>query len=181
MPVTVTQAKSKTFTRIDLLATQIRISLRRTTDISDIYLELMKKGIKNKWLKQFHIYGLDNTNLCQAQLILETDWDEHNYQLSLTRNTVSIDTKKWQNNTAIEVDEAINLFNEFVKDAELTTEWRVFYSDEVEKDPVKRKEVQRELRLVDVPPINWAGETESGDISKITELPELRIGLRWLK
>ncbi|MDZ8078761.1 MAG: hypothetical protein RMX35_06620 [Nostoc sp. DcaGUA01] len=168
--------------RINLLATQIKICLHRTTDITSSDLELFQKGVENKLLQKVHIDGFDKENFCRVQLTLSIDWKEHNSQLFRGNETVFIDHKKWEDKTVIELDESIKVFNDYVEEASLTTEWRVNYSDWVQNDPVKTEEVLRyKLGLGQGTPINWAGETESGDIPKIPELSELRIGLKWVK
>ncbi len=179
MPVTRTGTTTHTFGRINLLATQIKIFLRRTTDISSKDLEIIKEGVENKWLQKFHVYGFDKENFCRVQLTLSIDWNEHNYMVSVGKETVSIEDKKWENNTAIELDEAIRLFTEFVEEASLTTQWRVSYSDLIEKNPDKKEEVRSKLGLGSGTPINWAVETESKDIPGIPELSELKIGFKW--
>ena len=129
MARTFSYTSTKTFARIDLLSTQIRIALRRTTDISPSTLEQIELGVKKQWIQMVNLYRFDNKNLCRAEVILEIDWDEHKLQLSKGKATVLRDVDKWTGDTAIELDEAIMLFNQFVADESLRTKWTVTYTN----------------------------------------------------
>src|SRR5438876_643879 len=100
--------------------------LRRTTNISQETLQTLIIGVDRRWIASFLVYGFDHSNLCRAELTFEIDWDEYQLHMSRGKTTVTID-QRWENDTAIEVDEVIRLFNEFVETCRLRTEWMVRY------------------------------------------------------
>lgn len=157
------------FTRIELIKMQVRILLRRTAEITDDFLSNIEKGLDKKWINKITIYGLDNDNLCRAQLTLEIDWEEHDFQISKGKATVSID-ERWENNTAIEVDEAINIFEKFVRKKGLKT--TVIYNH---PDWVNLNKVCKELNLVKAETPRWKKEFQQFKI-KIPEVPEISVG-----
>jgi hypothetical protein len=170
MVSTSTQTATKTFARLELIKSQIRIAIRRTTDMS---LETLKntfdKGIDNRWIDKITIYGLDDKKCCRAQLIIEIDWDEYNLQMAKGKAIVSIDGKKWQDDTAIELDELINVFNMYVSEYSLKTWCNVSYPSSLDG-----KEVMKQLNLVDGEELKWSDCSKR--LNKIPELQELRIG-----
>lgn len=167
MAYTSTRTATKTFTRIQLIKTQVRIALRRTTDVSSEALKrIYDKGIDNRWIKKITVYGMDSKKYCRAQLTLEIDWEEHNLQLARGKATIAIDGR-WQNDTAIELDEVISLFNEYVSEYSLTTQIQFNYVDGLDRDAANQN-----LGCVSAEPIKW----ERGWSSAIPELPELRVG-----
>src|SRR5258708_5140827 len=105
-----TFSRTKTYTRIALLKEQVRIMLRRTTNISPDWLRKLEIGIDNQWIQTFLVYAFDSRRLCRAELIFEIDWDEYTFQMSHSKTIVNID-QRWVDDTAIEVDEVIILFN----------------------------------------------------------------------
>jgi hypothetical protein len=169
-----TFSTTKTYTRIALLKEQVRIMLRRTTNISPEWLRKFEIGIDNHWISTFLVYAFDNRNLCRAELVFEIDWDEYKLQISRGKTTVNID-QRWVDDTAIEVDEVILLFNDFVHTYSLKTEWMVRYPSWIYGDQKKLSEVRRALGLTDAEPIKWAGPKQ-GTSHQIPELREARVG-----
>lgn len=170
-----TWATTGTYTLIDLIIMQIKIALRHSSKISKTDLAAIEKGINNHWIKQVSVYGFDKDRLCRAELILEIDWNEYDTSLSVGKATVAID-QTWINNTAIEIDEAVNLFKKFVKQNDLNPEWRVSYVSWVDRDDINRK-----LGFVRSEPINWAGQNGILWGKLIEGLPELHVGLYFIK
>ena len=170
----ITTTRTYTFTRTELIRMQISVALRRTTFISEDKLNQVLKGIDNKWIKEFSVYAFDENNLCRAQLALRIDWQRHTAELKMGHKDVAID-RRWENNTAIELDESIKLFNSYVNSDSLWTEWRVLYTDEVYNDTALYQHVQQVLGLVSLGPIRWAGERE-GHEYEVPELSEMKIG-----
>jgi hypothetical protein len=78
MASTFTKTATQTFARLEILKSQVRTVVNRTTDLS---LETIKntfdKGIDKRWINGIKIYALDSENRCCAQLFMEIDWDEH--------------------------------------------------------------------------------------------------------
>ena len=102
---------------------QVRIALRRAVGIGPSSIETIADGVEKKWINTIRIYGVDRKDECHIELLLEIDWDLHDFQLSLGKTKVS--TKGWDNDTAIELDEAIKIFNSYVKDKNLKSKWTV--------------------------------------------------------
>jgi len=168
MTTTYTYTATRTYTRIELLKTQVRIALRRTTNISpETLASTFDKGLNKHLISKALIYAVDNQNRCKAQLILEIDWDEYNLQISRGRITVVVDSNKWKDDTAIELDEVISLFNRYVATYSLTTKWQVYKAGNLSYESWLK-----ELGLVKGDDIKW----ERGWSSPIPELPELRVG-----
>lgn len=169
MASTFTQTATKTFARLALLKAQVRIALRRTTNITPSILEkTFDQGLEHKWISKITIYAVDSDKCCRAQLILDIDWDEYDFQLAQGKATVAID-QRWQDDTAIELDEIIKLFNEYVAEYSLNTKYQV-----TRRAGFSKEMVQEALGLCDAEPIKW--KQRNGYSTKIPELSELRIG-----
>ena len=170
-----TFTSTSTFTRTELIEVQVRAALRRTTDISAETLDRLMGGIENRWVEKFLVYGFDSRSICRAELELQIDWGEYGAQISAGRTKVTID-QRWADNTAIEVDEVIHMFNRCVKGESLRTEWRVFFTPDVYRNEALLRRVQEALGVRTAPPVTWAGQ-RIGKILGIEELPEVKIGL----
>lgn len=153
---------------------QVSVALRRTTFISEDKLQQLLIGLNEKWIEEFSVYAFDHNNLCRAQLVLIMDWKEHTAQLNLGHDDVTIN-QKWENNTAIELDESIRLFNGYVNSESLWTEWRVTYTEAVRSNPALLDLVRRTLGTHAGDTITWAGKREGHDYV-IPELSEMKVG-----
>jgi len=173
--ITAARTSTKAYPRLSLLCMQVRRLLRRTTDIDDETLDLLVEGVKQRWFKRVSSIAVGNDELCWAKIALDIDWDEHSRQLSRGQATILIDSRKWRDDTAIEVDECINTFNAIVEEDRLTTEWRVAYSDWVKRDRGTLDYVRSTLDLRPADPVKWGGSI-IGEPFSIAELPELKIG-----
>lgn len=162
--------KTITVARLELLKMQVRIALRRSANADQKGLDAVDKGLDKKWIKRVTVYGFDSQKLCRAQLDLEIDWNEHTVQLSRGKAQVTIDGR-WPDNTAIEIYEAINVFNWCVETNKLHTEWVISYAPHLNRD-----EINRILGFKPAPPVRWAGKA-TGTEMDIPELPEVRVGL----
>jgi len=172
MATTYTASAAKTFTRLDLLKTQIRVALLRTTDISSSFLDKMMQGIDKHWIAAVKVWALDETNLCRAQFSMKIDWEEHDGKMAIGRATITID-ERWLADTAIEVQETIQLFDHFVRAHNLRRKWTVTYVSSV-----NREEIDKILGFKSAPRVKWAaGESEALNF-QIPELSELRVGCR---
>jgi hypothetical protein len=165
--------KTITVARLELLKMQVSIALRRSANADQKGLDAVNKGLDKKWIKRVTVYGFDSQKLCRAQLDLEIDWNEHTIQLSRGKAHVTIDGR-WEDSTAIEVDQAVQLFNKWVETNMLRTEWVISYAPHLNRD-----EINRALGFKPADPVRWAGEGVGVDLD-IPELPELRVGLRAL-
>lgn len=163
---------TSTMVRLEVIKTQIKVALRRTTVINAGNLAFIEKLLDNKCAQSFSIYGMDYQNLCRAQLSLEIDWNEYDFQLSQGRARISID-ERWTDNTAIEVDEAIKLFMKFVDAKSLKTEWG--YSLCAWADNVAKR-VELGITPSGYKSVQWSPDGEW--VTEIPELPELRVGFK---
>lgn len=173
MASTNTFTATKTFTRMNLLKMQIRIALRNTSDIAYESLNnIVNQGIEKKYLKKINVYGIDEEKYCRAQMSMEIDWDEHNLQMSKGKVTVAVD-KKWKDDTAVEVDEVVQLFNDIVEYWSLKTQVHYVYSPNVDTE-----KVNKELGLSSAENIQWKTATKDETSKKIPKLSELKVGIR---
>ncbi len=172
MPVT--YARTRTYTRIDLIKTQFRIALRRGARLSSDDIDRLMIGFDNHWIQTIHIYGLDYQNLCRAQSILEVNWNEYQTQMSFGRATVAID-ERWTDGASIELDEAVNLFDRFVTNHSLHVIYHAIYTSQVNLNANLYAYVQQILGHVRANPLQWAGPRQ-GTIMSIPELPECTVG-----
>ena len=163
-----TATTTKTFTRIDLLKLQVVIALRRAR-IDSGTVNKIRNGVEKGWIEKIVVYGIDANDLAWCQLTMTIDWSQHKLHLTAGRISVSIDDR-WKNDTAIEVDETLGLFEQYTQAKGLTSKVFVWYPNHVE-----RESVQRALGFVTASPMNWAGQLQ-GTAMKIPELDELAIG-----
>ncbi|KOR36749.1 hypothetical protein AM228_11320 [Planktothricoides sp. SR001] len=173
MARTVTYTKSITCTRIEIIKSQVKIALVRTTDLSDYAIEnSILKGIEYQWIREVNVYGLDSSNLCKAQLIMTIDWEQHNLQIANGKATVVIteDGRTWKDNTALELREAIKLFMDYAKANNLKAKCHTRYAP-----GVNHEEADRVLGMVDAEPIQWNAKARGFDCY-IQEVEELRVG-----
>jgi hypothetical protein len=104
-------------------------------------------------------------------LSLVIDWDEYRVQMSQGQTNVSID-ERWRDDTAVELDEMILLFNDYVEEVGLSqVDWRVIYQPHLDVD-----EINRLLGFRRAPAPDWAGE-RVGEPTRIDLLPELQVGI----
>jgi hypothetical protein len=163
-----TATTTKTFTRIDLLKLQVVIAMRRAR-IDPGTVNKIRTGVEKGWIEKIVVYGIDANNLAWCQLTTTIDWSQHKLHLTAGRITVSIDDR-WENDTAIEVDETLGLFEQYTRAKGLTSKAYVWYSNNVD-----RKSVQEALGFVTAEPMEWAGKLQ-GTAMKIPELDELAVG-----
>ncbi len=175
----ITESSANTFARIALIQWQFSAALRQTTAITEETLNKLLLGVADdqRWIEKVSIYGLTADNLCRAELTLEIDWDEYNLQISQARVLVAVDEKRWRDNTAPEVSDAIKIFNKFVKMCNLETTWQITYTDQVYQTSKQHASVDRTLGLVTAEPIKWVTTEQSLKIT-VGELPEITVGLR---
>jgi hypothetical protein len=164
MAMTSTLSKTKTYARIDLLKLQVSIALRRTTNLSDVALERLLKGVQNQWINRIDIYGVDSTEEARCQLRVLIDWQRHEVHIAAGRTTVS-PHQGWPDDLAFELGDSIELFMEYVRAHRLTTTWFTGHPDLGER----RAAIFAELGLVDADTPSWAG----GKVNVTFNVPEL--------
>lgn len=122
MATTHTTTSARTFLRLSLLKIQVRIALIRAAGIAQITLnEIIDKAMDEKALERVKIYGMDESNICQAGLLMAIDWERYELQIKGGHETVKID-ERWRNDVAPEIDEAVKMFARFVKERNLKVE-----------------------------------------------------------
>lgn len=164
-----------TVTRIGVLKMQIRIALRRAANMGDRELNDVCAAVEKKWVNRIAVYGLDSGNLCHAQLDLVIDWDRYGFEITSGHAIITIG-RGWINNTAIELDEALDLFNRYVVANSLTTKVSYFHPSWVSLDMLRREFgwiLQEELHWASGGIVDWS--------IRIPEVPELRIGCKLLE
>jgi hypothetical protein len=174
MTSTRTHTSTKTYTRVALIKEQVRRLLRRTVKLSSEALSKIGMGIDNRWIRKVTIYAMNNENLCRGELIFEIDWEEYDFQVSKGKASVTIDGR-WVDDTAIEVDEIINLFNDFVTTYSLLTKCSYTYSQEIINDESEHVRIREILGHVPFEGVKWAKD-KHGIVHQIPELPEVTVG-----
>lgn len=169
----ITRVITSTYTRVELIKTQFRVTLRRTTLVEKQTLDVIEKAIDNKWIQEMTIYAFDNSNFCRGELVLKIDWNEYNIQMSQGNIKVAIDDQIWDNQTAVEIDELIRLFNRFVQNKNLWTKFVVRYPSHLD-----RNYINSQLGFVNADPVTWAKGDRINQSLSIEELPELKVGLK---
>ena len=173
--ISISVAQTITVPRIQLINTQIRVALRRTSNINESSLRSIEKGILNKWINRIDIYGFDKKNYCRAQLSLEIDWNEHGLQISKGKVSVTLD-ESWNDNTSVEIDEAVRIFNRFLNDYRLSSKWTVTYRPEL-----NRNNINAQLGFSQANPIKWVQGKNLPHTMSINELPELKVGFKFVE
>ena len=168
-----TVSNTLTFTRLQILKSQISITLNRTTIIDPETLKSVIKGIENKWIEIIKVYALDSNKLCIGELILNIDWDKYNQELSKGNATVVFKDNIYKEDTILEIDQVVILFNEFVKHNNCNTYFVLKYPADLDSVYING---QLGFTFVD-PPI-WKSTTTIGQGIQIDEMPELKIGFR---
>lgn len=164
MTMTSTLSTTKTYPRIDLLKLQVSIALKRTTNLSDISLKRLLKGVQNQWINRIDIYGVDFADEARCQLGILIDWQRYQVHIAAGRTTVS-PHKGWPDDLAYELGDSIELFMEYVREHRLTTTWITGHPPLGEQ----RAAIFAELGLVDADAPPWAG----GKVNVTFNVPEL--------
>lgn len=174
-PITATYAQCRTYTRIDLIKSQVRIALRRTTDLNDYTIEnYILSEIAYQNISEVNVYGLDFYNLCQAQLVIKIDWDLYQVNMANGKATVVIteDGRTWIDNTAIELSEAISLFMDYARANSLFTKCHTSYAPGVDW-----RHANSVLGMGNADPIEWGGRADiTLPFFSIPEIDEVRVG-----
>jgi len=163
-----TTTTTKTFTRIDLLKLQVVIALRRAR-VDASMVGKIRTGVEKGWIEKIVVYGVDSGGQAWCQLTMKIDWAQHQLHLTAGRLTVSIDDR-WTNDTAIELDETLDLFEQYSRAKGLSSRAYVWYPSRLD-----RSSIQKALGFVTATPMVWAGQAQ-GAAMKIPELDELTVG-----
>ncbi len=173
MVYTRTITSTKTFLRIEALKLQIRIALRRAMrpgSLTQQSLNGIMKGVDKQYIGWLRIYGFDYHGNARCELSLRIDWYRYQLHIGAGRTTIEIDDR-WPDQTAIELNETLELFNDFVRNNGLRTEWHVAYRAGL---PRSAAVINRELGFSAAKPVTWAAGKE-GFKHIIPELDEMSV------
>lgn len=171
-------ASTRVFQRMDLIVLQFKIAFRRCVPgVASARLAQLETGLTQGLIRRVHIYGLDSQEMCYAELILSVDWREYDRQIAQGRVTVTID-ERWDNNTAIEIDELVLAFTSFVNQRGLSINWAWGLSDEVLADSQRYSQVCNQLNLDERTYDPKRAPNQAHLDVTVPELPEFGIGLR---
>lgn len=165
-----TRTVTTTWARIDLIITQVRITLRRTTNIDETTLKkIFERGLREKMIGEVNIYGVDDQEFCHAEIRIMVDWEKHQFHIQEGRDDVTIDDSKWIEGTSVEIGEFIRGFNKHVRKKSLRPFWRVAYAPGVDVSRARKI-----LGLTPADPVKWKGKKD-GLLARIDELDEMAV------
>ena len=171
MALTQTFTSTRTFARQDLLKLQVKLMLRRGSDISPENLAGVERGLDQHWIRWVMLYGLDRADRLVAELTFEIDWASHKILIQGGHDTVAI-PGSWIASTAPELDEAIRAFEASCKRLGLSQEWRVRYDSWV-----NASSANIELGFSPARPVMWRNTPEELRLG-IGELEEATVTIR---
>jgi hypothetical protein len=166
MAIVYARTTTSAYTRLDLIAMQVRVVLRKA-GIEQAVVDRVSKGLRSKWIERVAICGQNAQGLTSCQLGLRIDWDRHNLHMAAGRSTVPVGTE-WTDGLAIEVQEPLSLFLDCVRARGLHTRLYLWYPPSV-----SRSMVNSQLGFVDASPPRWAGKAEAAADFRIHELDEV--------
>jgi hypothetical protein len=166
MAITYARTTTNAYTRIDLIAMEVRVVLRKA-GIQQAVVDRVSKGLRKKWIERVAICGQNAQGLTSCQLGLKIDWSRHNLHMSAGRSTVPI-SGEWTDGLAIEVQEPLSLYLDCVRARGLHTRLYLWYPP-----TVSRELANRELGFVTASPPRWAGTPEAAADFRIHELDEV--------
>jgi hypothetical protein len=149
----ITTSTSETISRSDLLIRQIDLIVKATTG-STTFFDVIKRCIKEKWVQTITINGNNKEGHTQQQIIINIDWDRHEYCLQnvgeVTQIDFSSDEKNWVSSI---IGNIIDGFNEITNSFGLEANWLITYTPEAN---LRREELNKILGLVPAEPEIWA-------------------------
>jgi hypothetical protein len=166
-----TKTYTGTFTRMDLLEQQVRVALRRA-NVPKSSLDIAVAGVRKKYIVSLQIYAVTSTGKAVGELEIKIDWQRHQFHISTSGDTVKIDSR-WKNDTAIEIDEALNVFEGFLERSGITSVVRYVYYPGADV-----KAIGRELGTTPSTPMPWAGPVTDGSPFKLSLLDEASVIVR---
>jgi len=138
--------------------------IKATTETSQESVEKIKIGVEKEWINRISVYGFDEqTELAKVELALYIDWDNQEFNFQQSTGTQTVD-----------LDRVISKFQEFSRQQEVITEWRVQYTH-----PENTDFYNQELGFVRANSVNWAtyGEVFKAPASGLSKLfVELNFG-----
>lgn len=168
MAFTRTATVTKTFSRIDLLKMQVTIALRRTR-VAKTTISKIQMGMDRRWIEKIIIYGVDGTGKAWCGLTIRIDWARHQLHMAAGRTTVAID-ERWEDDTAVELDETLRLFEDFVATRDLQPLIHVWYPS-----GLNHSQIRQDLGFVTANSVSWAGHHHGVTVG-IPEIDEMTIG-----
>jgi hypothetical protein len=176
MSSTRTYTATKTWSRLNLIKLQVRIMLQRGAVITREGVDSVVKGVENKWIDRVFLYGFDKNNRVNCELVIGIQWSRH--EVHMTAGRLKVTTTGWTNDTSIELQECLTLFNEYVEANSLRSECQVSYASHYSE--LEKSEFNRVLGFVPGTPPIWSAQSD-GVTSKIPELDEVSVSLFLVK
>ncbi|WP_432141344.1 hypothetical protein [Streptomyces sp. bgisy084] len=156
---------------MDLLEQQVRVALRRA-NVSQVSLDTAVAGVRKKYIVKLQIYATASTGKAIGLLEIRIDWQRHEFHMSMGGDTVKLDSR-WENDTAIEIDEALNVFEGFLTRSGVTTLVRYVYYPGADIEAIGR-----ELGTRPSKPMAWAGSVIDGSPFRLSLLDEASVVVR---
>jgi len=160
--------------RIECVWTQFKVALRRAAFASPAEVERYEAWVLYRRVSGFRVLALDGYGLCHADLRMTVSWDIHDKEVSIGHTLVATDTR-WVDGAAIDVDEAIGMFEKRILRGHMTPKLQVLVDNKAIANPAARRTLMTQLGLVESKPPLWAGPREQRGII-VPELPELFFG-----
>lgn len=170
MASTRTATTARTFSRLDLMTMQVERILERC-HVSEGTATKIARGIKEKWLAELSVYGLDSDGAAVAQLYMTIDWQKHEIHVAAGRETVTVDGR-WRQGIAIEVEKALALFGDVCEAENLTNDLHARY-----RPGVDHAVVDASLGFKDAEPVKWRSGVV-GSAMTIPEIDEVVVGVK---
>ncbi|MEV0975934.1 hypothetical protein [Streptomyces sp. NPDC049915] len=127
--------------------------------------------MRKKYVEHLLIYGTDLLGTVWCELDIKIDWSRHEFHMAAGRTTVGIDSR-WRDGAAIEVDEAVDLFEKCMAARGLSP--KVMYRYPAGADV---QTIRKELGTGPGDPVKWAGVAE-GPQMRVSGLDEVSAGIR---
>jgi len=162
-----------------LIVRQIDFVVRSTTG-STSFAEVMRKGAENQWIERVRISGLTSDGEIAQQIRFTFDWAHHELLLESPEDAVieidpTVPEGEW---IAHAIGMIIEYFNEFTRDAALTTEWVVGLT---KKAIANQPRVDQELGLQTAAPRRWVSGTSGTPVIALRSLPNAQeLGVEYL-
>jgi hypothetical protein len=169
MPITRTATYTATYTRLVLIELQISRILGRVRAAKSTQDSILK-GVRNKWIGEIFLYGMNASGLCSAELYVRIDWERNKMHMAAGKDSIFLDPS-WQGGVSLEVERTLALFLEFISSERLNVSIQTRYAPRVD-----RAYANRVLGYKNANPVKWVGGAV-GTAMTIPELDEFTIGL----
>jgi hypothetical protein len=178
MASTNTRAQTETFSRIFGIKNQFKIAFERLMEYSGKqckpYLDAIQKKVVNEITFWAYTYDEHGEREKWCELVLYVDWDEHEHFLVESKNEIFL--KKSWNGTVPEVDVAIGMIEDAIKEFDLIPTFSVGFIKNISKDDYDF--YMKKLGLVEGKKVKWKTGSKSVYKKSPKELSELYAEVR---